>query len=225
MQMKTMYLCAALATGAATASLLAQVPVQKEPHHKQLIYTAHMRVFDVNVPAGRSTEDHTHEYDMITVAIGDSTSRSRSGGQTGDPAVRPSGHLALAEHTGKPSAHILENTGQAPLRLIAVENVRDAGWTKPTPLQAPATSLAQESRSFGVYEVRLNDATKQTAHRHEVPTVVVLVSGSYVFQGDGGSEPFRVDDIGRWVYSPPNNQHTLSVPAGSEARLIEFEAR
>lgn len=225
MQISPSCLCAALVAGVATAVLNAQVPVAKEPHHKQLIYTAHMRVFDVTVPPGQSTLDHAHDYDEVTVAIGDSTSRSRSGEDATQPVARASGSLILTEYTGKASSHVLENTGQAPLRLIAVENVRDAGWTKPSPIQAAATSLARESRSFGVYEVRLADGALQTAHRHEVPTVVVLVSGSYIFQGDGGSEPFTVDQVGRWVYSPPNNLHTLSVPAGGTARIVEFEAR
>lgn len=218
-------LCASILAAAGTASS-AQVPLPKEPRHKQVLYTANMRVLDVGIPVGDTTLDHIHDMDVATVSVADSTTRVREMGKDwGAPRERPVGNLSISNYTGARQVHRIENIGKTPYRVIAVENDRESGWTTPAAITAPGTKLAQESRAFSVYEVRLDAATSRTTHMHEVPTLVVLVSGAMTYQGGGGNDPFTVNEPGKWVFGPRGSGHTLTVGAGETAHIIEFEAR
>jgi len=222
----TISLCVAMVAGAALTVRSAQIPMLKEPRHRQVLYTSHLRVFEVTIPPGDITLDHSHEYDIATVALEDSATRTKIGaGDWGEPRPRTLGSLNLTEYTGAHGAHRIETVGMRPFRLIAVENVRDGGWTIPAALDAPGTTLTQQSRAFSIYEVRLGGDVLQTTHTHEVPTVAVLVSGGFTYQGGGGSDPFEVKQVGRWIFAPQDGPHTMRATPGVDARIVEFEAR
>jgi len=150
----------------------------------------------------------------------------RDAGQDwGAPRTRRDGDVIVAEYTGARRAHRIENIGKVPYRVIGVENDREAGWTTPAAVAAPGTALAQASRAFTLYEVRLDAATPRTTHTHEVPTVVVLVSGTLTYQGAAGNDPFDITEPGKWVFGPPGSQHTLIAGGTGATRVVEFEAR
>jgi hypothetical protein len=216
---------AALFVGTAAIGWSAQIPMLEEPRHQQVLYIAHMRVFDVNVPPGDTTLDHVHDYDLATLTLGNATTRTLQPGQDWSaPRVRERGHVAVTEYTGTPAVHRVENVDTIPYRVLAITNLRDDGWTTPAAIAAPGTTLSQQSRAFSVYDVRLDAATAETTHVHEVPTLAVLVSGLYEYRGDGGEVPFVVRDIGRWIVTR-GGQHTLARTGGNDAHIVEFEAR
>lgn len=204
----------------------AQVPLHEEPHSRTLLYTARLRLLAINIPAGETSADHRHDYDVASVALGMATTRSRRPGEEWTaPGAREAGSVNITEYTGMPGIHRVEAVGTMPLRLMAIENVREGKWSVPAPLAAAGTTLIQQSRAFGVYEVRLDGRTRRTTHAHEVPAVAVLVSGAFENQGGGGESSFRLQQPGRWLLTPMGQAHTMSVADGGTAHIVEFEAR
>lgn len=221
---------AALASGAVlggqTPAAEAPVPISAEPHHKRVLYTAHLRMFEIAVPPGASTLDHTHDRDVAVAALAPSTIRTRdTANDWSAPRSYAPGGINLVSYTGMPGAHRMENVGTTPYRVFAVENMREGGWTMPRVIAAPATKLLQEARSFAAYEVRLTQGTPRTSHVHEQPTVVILIAGGVVVQGGGGESEFRMETPGRWFASSWDQPHTLSLIGANEAHLVEIEAR
>src|SRR5215475_14170267 len=49
----------------------AAASINNEPHHKRLLYTNDLRMWDVTLPPGQSTPPFRHEYDVATVVTGD----------------------------------------------------------------------------------------------------------------------------------------------------------
>jgi len=216
---------AALFSGAVA---LAQepLPMGKEPHHRQLLYTAHVRMFDITVPAGASTLDHSHDRDVVTVALGPTTLRTRQPGEDWSaPRSYVPGSVNVTRYTGGVAVHRMENIGKTPYRVFAVENLREKAWSMPQLIKAAGTTLLQQDRSFAVYEVRLGPSTTRTSHVHQMPTVVILISGSVEVQGGGGESVFRMEANGRWFPSQWDQPHTLTVVGESPAHLVEVEAR
>ena len=204
----------------------APVPVSDEPHHKRVMYTAHLRMFEIVVPPGTTTHDHAHDRDVAVVALGDTTIRTRLIGRDWEaPRSYVPGGINLVTYTGAPAAHAMENVGKTPYRVFAVENMRETGWTTPRLIEAQATTLLHQSRAFAVYETRLSTSMPQTTHVHQQPTVVFLLSGATVVQGGGGESEFRMEAAGRWFSSSSDQPHSLSLIGAAEARLIEVEAR
>src|SRR5262245_10501713 len=141
--------------------------VNEDLSHKRLLFTAHLRMFDVTVAPGDSTIDHSHDHDLVTVAVGQATLRTRaSGGDWSGPRPVAPGAVDVASYTGTPAVHRIENVGTTPYRAFAIENLRDAKWTTPQLITAPGTTLLEQSRSFAVYEVRLNGSASKTSHVH-----------------------------------------------------------
>jgi quercetin dioxygenase-like cupin family protein len=101
--------------------------------------------------------------------------------------------------------------------LVVVENLRENGWSTNPPLSAVATALAKETRAFQIYEVRLDNSSRQTSHVHKKPTIVVLVSGNVTVGKQQLGEP------GGWALIPADEPHRLSTK--SEAKIVEIEVR
>ena len=202
------------------------IPAGEDPHYKRLLFTAHLRLFEIAIPAGAATLDHSHDHDIVTVALGESTVRTRQAGpEWSAPQPYMPGATNVTNYTGAAAAHRVENVGKTPFRAFTVENLRDRGWSMPQLITAPATTLVQESRSFAVYEVRLTGSTSRTNHVHQMPTVVMLVSGGVEVQGGGGESEFRMETAGRWFPSQWDQPHTLTLSGSGDAHLIEVEAR
>ena len=200
--------------------------VNEDPSHKRLLYTAHLRMFDITVAPGGSTLDHSHDHDLVTVAVGEASVRTQApGGEWSEPRSVPSGAVDVVAYTGAAAVHRIENVGKTPYRAFAIENLRDAKWTTPQLVTAPGTTLLEQSRSFAVYGVRLNGAAPKTSHVHQMPTVVMLIAGAVEVQGGGGESEFRMETPGRWFPSQWDQPHTLTLVGSGPAHIVEVEAR
>jgi hypothetical protein len=216
------------ATAVLSGILLGQAvpPVTEDPSHKRLLFTAHLRMFDVTVAPGGSTLDHSHDHDLVTVAVSQATLRTRaSGGDWSAPRPVASGAVDVASYTGASAVHRIENVGTTPYRAFAIENLRDAKWTTPQLITAPGAILLEQSRSFAVYDVKLNGSAPKTSHVHQMPTVVMLMAGNVEVQGGGGESVFRMETPGRWILSQWDQPHTLTLVGGGDAHVVEVEAR
>jgi hypothetical protein len=219
-----------------TASVASQVPVNNEPHHRTVFQNADFRVLDVRVDPGDSTADHRHDHDIVTVSMNAGTAtRLTTGGQAQNRPPRPLADATVAEYTGKPSSHKVDNVGNAPYQLFAVENLRDAkAWSPTPPVSALATTLATDGRALRIYDVRLATPTSQTTHTHAVPTVAVLINGIVMSEGpDAQAKALapapvglkRLDSPGQWVLIPRGETHTVVRLGNVDARLMEIEVR
>jgi hypothetical protein len=215
---------------AAAVVLSAQSPptaANNEPHHKRLVYTNDIRVFDVTIPPGEATSDHVHEYDMATLIVGDGTLRvSRNGQDVASPAPNARGSVIVTEHTGAAATmYRIQNTGTTAYHAIEVENLREDGkWLMPMPLDAPGTSVLQQTRAFTIYDEHLKVDMGDVRHAHTWSTIIVLVDGSFENGGIGGEAPVRLTRTGQWLTLPRAQAHTVSA-VGGDAHIIEIEAR
>jgi quercetin dioxygenase-like cupin family protein len=216
----------AVACGAVLAAQSA-VTMNEEPHHNRLTYIRNMRVFEVNVAPGEVTLDHIHDHDAATIVLGPAMTRTRIAGQDWTaPRDRTLAATEINMYTGATIVHRLENVGSTPYRIFSVENLRDAGWSNPKPVEAPGTKLLQQSRSFAIYDVNLTAAEPRTMHVHDNPTFVTVMSGVVSVQGGGGEAEFQLEKLGRWFPSSGADQpHTLTLVGTGDAHVIEVEAR
>ena len=219
----------------ASVVLSAQVPVNNEPHHRTVYENADFRILDVRVAPGESTADHRHDHDIATVSMNAGTAtRITAGGQAQNRPPRPLANATVTEYTGKASSHTLDNVGNAPYQLFAVENLHQGGWSTAMAASGLGTTMTAESRAFRLYDVRLATATAQTSHTHLVPTIAVLISGKVMSDGPDkqakANAPAAVglkqlDQPGQWVLIPSGDTHHLVRLGTSDARVVEIEVR
>jgi quercetin dioxygenase-like cupin family protein len=228
---------AALFLAGGVAAMTAQVPLSKDPRHRVVFENAELRILDVNIPPKEITLDHTHDHDIVTVSMtGGTPTRTQSPGQPWSQPRPPRalGHSNITEYAGKPGSHRVENVGDSPYHLFAVENLRKSGWSTGQARSALVTSVAGESRAFRVYDVKLVRATPQTSHTHAVPTVVLLISGTAMSDGPDAQAKAhapaavglkQLDRPGQWMLVPRGDTHHLVRLGTADAHLVEIEVR
>ncbi len=220
----------------ATAAAAAQTPFGEDAWHKIVYENPQMRLFSVNVGPGATTDEHRHDFDIVTVSMNEGTeTRVRTGTQpwTARPA-RPLGNIAISDYTGKPGSHRVENTGKRPYQLFALENRKKSGWSTGAAATGIGTKMVQESRAFRLYEVGLSVAASQASHTHTSPTVVILIRGKVMSDGpDAQAKAFapapvglrQLDAPGQWLVVPPNDRHHLVRLGTTDAQVVEVELR
>jgi hypothetical protein len=220
-----------------TMAVAAQIPVDREPHHRVVYQNADLRVLDLRVATGEATLDHRHEFDIVTVSMSAGTrTRVKSAGQPDGEirAPRPLGDATVAEYAGKPASHLVETLGDTAYQLFAVENLRSAGWSGGSPLSALATAVTADTRAFHLYDVRLVRTSPQTTHTHASPTIAVLIGGIVLSEGSDAQAKAlapapvglkRLDQPGQWVLVPRGESHTVVRLGTVDARLVEIEVR
>ena len=221
---------------ATVASVVAQVPLSKEPRHRMTFENPQLRILDVNIPPGDKTLDHRHELDVATVSMSAGTNtRIQSGSQpASDRPSRPLGDATIAEYAGKAQSHTIENVGKSPYQLFAVENLKTSGWSTAPAASGLATKMTREARSFRLYDVNLTRDTSQTSHMHAVPTVAVLISGQVMSDGPdthakaNPGAPIGLKQLtqpGQWILVPSGDTHHIVRLGVGDARVVEIEVR
>ena len=221
---------------ATIAAVQAQIPVTKEPHHHVVFENAQFRIMDVNVPAGETTLDHSHDRDLVTVAMSNGAeTRAQTAGQPwANRPRRPVGDIETTEYAGKVSTHKFETMGATAYQLFAVENLKASDWSATPAVSGAGTTLAKESRSFRVYTVALGNDRQQTSHSHAVPTIVVLLGGKVMSEGPdekakaNAPAPVglkQIDRPGQWVLVPAGDAHHLVRLGKDESQIVEIEVR
>jgi quercetin dioxygenase-like cupin family protein len=200
--------------------------INNEPHHKRLLYTNDLRLWDVTLPPGQSTPPFRHEYDVATIVIGDGTLNiQRNGEQLSSSSPNARGSVIVGEHTGAPATYRIENGGTTEYRAFEVENMREGGWPSAQPFAAPGSSVLKESRAFTIYDVGLKSGSPEVMHNHTGATVIVLLSGTLEQGGIGGTDPVRLSQPGQWLPIPRFQLHALTPVGRADAHAIEIEVR
>jgi len=219
-----------LAASFCAAGVVAQsgpASITNEPHHKRLLYTNDLRLWDVTLAPGQATQPFVHEYDLATVVIGDGTLSIQRNGETATPAEAPNarGSVIVADHFGAPATYRIENSGTTEYRALEIENMHEGNWPAATPFSAPGSSVLRESRAFTIYDVHLATGSPEVTHNHTGATIVVLIGGTLQQGGIGGTDPVRIRQPGQWLSLPRFQAHAVSAVGGGEAHAIEIEVR
>jgi quercetin dioxygenase-like cupin family protein len=196
----------------------AQVPVEQEPRHHLSFENEFLAVLEPQIPAGDTTLEHLHAHDDATVCIHGSQVRAKQpGGEWSNPgAVCVPGNVGFTEYTGKSRSHTVQNVGTGVYHLTLVENLRANEWTNFEPIAVAGMKVVKENRAFRAYDVQLPGAGVP-AHSHQVPTVVIVVSG----QVSSGEQ--RLDRPGESVFIPAGQEHQIA--SKGDARVVEIEVR
>jgi quercetin dioxygenase-like cupin family protein len=211
---------------AAVAAQPASDSISSEPHHKRLLYTNDLRLWEVTLLPGQATQPFVHDYDVATVVFGDGTLNiQRNGEALTPPGPTARGSVIVAEHTGAPATYRIENSGTTEYRAFEIENMHEGNWPAATPLTAPGSSVLKQSRAFTAYDLALKGGDPEATHQHTGPTIIILIDGTLEQGGIGGEEPVRIRQRGQWLALPRLQSHTVAAVGTSDAHAIEIEVR
>jgi quercetin dioxygenase-like cupin family protein len=93
--------------------------------HTWLFENQYVRVFEVRIPAGETTDFHRHAYDSVTVRIsGGAIAVQRQGEEWGPATPIEAGSVVVDADSKNPYVHRVRNEGTAEYRAILVQLLR-----------------------------------------------------------------------------------------------------
>lgn len=93
-----------------------------EPDHHWLFENQYVRVYDVRVPAGTTTQFHKHAYDSVFIEVTDEIAAEQSrGGQWQKAKKYPKGEVAFSADFNKPREHRVRNDGPHEFHVVVVQ--------------------------------------------------------------------------------------------------------
>lgn len=93
-----------------------------EPLHHWLFENQYVRVYDVRIPPGATTEFHKHAYDTVFVQVNEEfSSEQLQGDEWEKPERYPAGAVAFSADSKKMRVHRVRNEGNAEFHVIAVQ--------------------------------------------------------------------------------------------------------
>ena len=94
-------------------------------YHQWVFENQYVRVYNVRVPAGATTDFHTHGYDSVFVQLTPESSVQQVQGQEwGAPEKSPSGQVSYSADTSEPRTHRVRNVGDQEFRVVIVQLMR-----------------------------------------------------------------------------------------------------
>jgi hypothetical protein len=189
------------------------------------------RILELKVPPG-TTLTHAYANDVATIVMldGARTRIHAPGGDSGGETLAMLGSVSL----GKAGEHVVQNVGDSPFQLLALENLRKGGGSPPELPAVTGMNPIAESPSFRAFDIKLTDKNTQISHVHTVPAVAVLVTGKILSQGpeskaaEVGNAPSglkQLDQRGQWLFVPPGEAHYVVRLGLEPAHVVELELR
>lgn len=129
----------------------AQVPVEKEAHHKIVLENEWVRVLEGHVPPHDTTPAHIHSANSVVVFLSSTGLGIRVAGQ--EPTVTPvaPGDLRYVNYGDKPVTHIVWDQGDSTLRFLVVELKRQKRDSCPMGPR-PDIKLRLQQKQVTVYD-------------------------------------------------------------------------
>ena len=100
----------------------AAVAVEDEPHHHLVYENQYVRMMEVRLARGETTEFHTHSHDNLAVRLSEASTQRQEQGKEWEPAAKAvPGEVSLTRGAASPYTHRVKNAGSTPFRVIDVE--------------------------------------------------------------------------------------------------------
>lgn len=103
-------------------NISAQVPVIKEPHHKPVLVNDYIRLLDVHLNAGDTTQYHVHAAPSVIVMISNSTIGIQKFGEAPSaPGDVTAGSTSFVDYKANPVTHRVYNSGNNIFHVMDIE--------------------------------------------------------------------------------------------------------
>jgi hypothetical protein len=181
----------------------AQVPVIKEPHHKPVLVNKYVRLLNVYLNAGDTTQYHIHAAPSVIVMISNSTiGMQKSGEAPSAPGNVTAGATSFVDYEKNPVTHRVYNSGNN------IFHVMDIELAKKNPSSDSCNALQENNIETTInnnlVRVYKFDLSSNSLHinKSSCAHLLVCISGKV-------STSNKTITIGEYVFFNPGTEITL----------------
>jgi quercetin dioxygenase-like cupin family protein len=198
------------------------VPVYQEPRHRLVFESPLVRVLDVRLPPGDTTEYHVHDARLVGIAVQGARIWSQVPGAPPGPIATPEATPYVFENwsASLPYTHRVTNVDTLPLHYVVAEWRARSGSEVAALPDVPGRRLIKEGPTARVYEITLAPGAATEAHTHAAPGLTVLGTPG-VLSEDGSPRARGGTGPGTWSWREAPHRHVLR--NDGPTRMIVYE--
>lgn len=205
------------------STLRAQVPVSQEPLHRPVLVNKYIRLLDVIVPPGDTTQFHIHQIPSLFVILSNNKTSSQIAGKNWIEDQSVAGTTWYRSFSPDILIHRVANTDRSPFHANDIEILSSYDTTnkQKRPLEFPV--LFENERSFA-YQLKNQDLTKKEI-KARGPLIAELVTGNGVFFYNMKTNQQEEITTGKFFYIEPLTTFHFSIKGTSAINMIVFEIK
>jgi len=213
------------ATGQAAAKRA--VPVYEEPRHRPVFQNALVRVLDVRVPPGETTEFHVHANRHFGVVIADASGRYqdvREDTLDSPTVAMPAGSVFDNATDTLPYTHRGVNVDTVGLRYVVGQLLAPSGIASSVLPESSGLHLDREVLGARIYRVTLAPGQSTPKHRHAAPGLTVQVNaGTLRIAGAKPEGKSAESGAGAWWWRGSGAEHSLRNEGAAPVEVVEID--
>lgn len=202
------------------------VPIEKEPMHRLKFENEFVRVFDVLIPAGKTSLFHTHVYDGVGVRVSNGDMIDEMIGGEKNPFVAKWGEATFGS---RPTfSHRVVNAGAADFHNIYVELLpqKEPGKQSALPVLSDRHVIVIDNPRVRVNRLVLKPGESSPLHTHTRNGLGVIIYDAKVEIVSQGASPRQLDmKAGDFVWQTAGTTHMIKNTGTTIFEAIDIELR
>jgi len=197
----------------------AQVPVIKEPHHKPVLVNNYIRLLDVHLNAGDTTQYHIHAAPSVIVMISNSTIGMQKSGETPSaPGNATAGATSFVDYKKNPVTHRVFNLGNNVFHVMDIELVKnEPSADSCNALQENNVETTINNNLVRVYKFDVSDNSLHI-NKSSCAHLLICISGKV-------STSNKTLTTGEYVFFNPNTDITLNNKNTGKSTCVVLELK
>jgi quercetin dioxygenase-like cupin family protein len=157
------------------------VPIEKEPTHRLKFENEFVRLFDVLVPAGKTTKYHVHLYDGVSVRVSNAQIIDESISGEKKPFDIKYGAVSFAARLS-PETHRVINSGKSDFRNIFIEilSPKNAATSGPFPILSDGHVILIDNERVRINRLVLKPGESSKMHTHHMHGLGIILYDSKI---------------------------------------------
>jgi len=201
----------------------AQIPVEKERHHKVVLENDYMRLLEGKVPYRDTTVAHIHSAESVVVFLSKSTFGIGVAGEKPAIADVSPGDLRYVAYGTKPVTHTVWNQTEPEFHFLVVELKQKSAQNETGHvLFLPGVKLEIQEKLVTVYSLNIPKEGKITIPKSDCPHLLINISGSTMSSSPGQAQIMTGPEF---TYYPPEKPIEIKSRNNESAKcvLVEFK--
>ncbi len=205
----------------------AAVPVEKEPMHRLKFENEFVRVFDVLVPVGKATQNHTHIHDGVSVRVSDTQIVDEVLGGEKTPFVIKYGEATFGARQSA-LTHRVVNNGKSDFRNIFIEILagKNAVSAAPFPILSDGHVVLIDNERVRVNRLVLKPGESSKLHTHQMRGLgIILYDSKIEISGPDGTNRTLEPKAGDHAWQNAGTTHIIKNIGPNVFEAIDIELK
>lgn len=205
-----------------SSASIAQVPVREEPRHKKVIENKYIRLLDVWIKPGDTSQFHIHSTPSLFLFFTNTTVCSQIKGKTWVTNKNVAGNASYRSFDNDTLVHRVSNCDTVAFHVTDIELL---SAYKPNDLiqPLPLTVLFDNEKAIA-YRITRSSLNKEVISNRG-PMIAELVNGGVVIYYDTGKNASINIKTGKYLYIEPGASFYFTAEEKKEINLVLFEIK